>query len=73
MFVENPDQNIKLKFLAWNKHSQTLYWPSYADIDIVYGRFVYRNDIKLYKSKKKDNFYPVPTFAELKQEYLAYK
>ncbi len=73
MFVEKPDQNIKLKFLSWNKHSQTLYWPLYNDIDVVYGRFVYRNDIKLYRSKKKDTFNPVPDFAQLKQEYLAYQ
>ena len=45
MFVEKANQNIKMKFFVWKNQTQSLVWPSYMEIDTVFGKFVFRNDI----------------------------
>ena len=71
MLVEKANQNIKMKFFIWKKQTQSLVWPSYTDIDTVFGKFVFRNDIVLHESKT-GHFHCTPSYEEINKEFTAY-
>ena len=65
---------VTMNFMSWNKATQALYWPPYDDTDDVNGKFIYRNDIKVFESEKKKNqYHSVPDYKTLKQEYIEYR
>lgn len=74
LVAENPEIDIRIKFLEFNKSSQTFYWPASEDIAIVEGMFVFMNQLQLKPSKnKKGHFISEPSPRYIREKYLKYK
>ncbi len=67
-FEENKNDEFEVDFMKWTMgKNRELYWPSTKDLSMVLVKFIYVDDVEIYKSSDREGrFCCQPDFIEIK-------